>query len=127
MIYIMYTQKDLIMMYNTCLRNVGLFTSLSFGLLTISRFYRKNDDDVYNLFYIFFSIIFISLSVVIAKFLLKDIKLFIKNDLEKEDKKIMEKWLIVPKVVYYTNSIICIFTIYTFIRQILANKNSWSH
>ena len=35
-----YNEKDLVMMYHTALRNVGLYTSLSFALLGISRFYR---------------------------------------------------------------------------------------
>ena len=36
-----YNEKDLVMMYHTALRNIGLYTSLSFALLGISRFYRK--------------------------------------------------------------------------------------
>ena len=37
-----YNEKELIMMFHTALRNVGLYTSISFALLGISRFYRTN-------------------------------------------------------------------------------------
>ena len=34
-----YTEKDLIMMFHTSLRNMGLYTSLSLALLGYSRYY----------------------------------------------------------------------------------------
>ena len=35
------SEKDLLMYYQTSLRNVGLFTSVSLALLSVSRQYRK--------------------------------------------------------------------------------------
>ena len=47
--------KNLIMFYQTTLRNVGLFTSISFGALGYSRFHRGKSQ-LYNLMLILLSI-----------------------------------------------------------------------
>ena len=48
----METEKDLLMFYQTSLRNVGLFTSISLALLGYSRFYRgKNKYTMWPLSY----------------------------------------------------------------------------
>ena len=36
----MQSEKDILMFYQTSLRNVGLYMSISFALLASSRFYR---------------------------------------------------------------------------------------
>ena len=48
------TEKDLLMFYQTSLRNVGLFTSVSLALLAVSRYYRGKTI-LFNSAYIVFS------------------------------------------------------------------------
>ena len=122
----LYTQKDMLMMFNTQLRNVGLFTSLSFGLLTISRFYRNKDDDIYNMIYILFSGVFLYISITIAKYLLEDMKAIISN-IQENRKTMLRKYIIIPKIVFYTNIVMLVFTVYTLYRQFMANKDSFTH
>ena len=122
----LYSQKDMLMMFNTELRNVGLFTSLSFGLLTISRFYRQADDDIYNLIYILFSGVFLFLSIMIARYLIDDMNIILIN-IEDKRKAMVKKWLLLPKIVYYSNILMLLFTYYTLFRQFMANKDSFSH
>ena len=59
-----YTEKDLIMMYHTTLRNMGLYTSLSMALLGYSRYYRGRGSMVYNVCFIIFSLIASSIYVI---------------------------------------------------------------
>ena len=122
----LYSQKDMLMMFNTELRNVGLFTSLSFGLLTISRFYRNADDDIYNMIYILFSGVFLFISVLIAKYLIEDMNTILIS-IEDKRKKMVKKWLLLPKIVYYSNILMLLFTYYTLFRQFMANKDSFTH
>ena len=39
----METERDLLMFYHTSIRNIALFTSVSFAALGYSRFYRGKD------------------------------------------------------------------------------------
>lgn len=112
-----YNEKDLVMMYHTALRNIGLYTSLSFALLGISRFYRKKNLFIYNVGFILLSICFLSIAIYIADNLVKDItSLLIKID--DSEISLLPKWLVIPKTIYYMDIIILLFTIYTLYRQI---------
>ena len=50
----MKTEKDLFMYFQTALRNVGLYTSISFASLGYSRYYRDKNS-IYNLYLILVS------------------------------------------------------------------------
>lgn len=113
-----YNEKDLVMMYHTALRNVGLYTSLSFALLGISRFYRtKKNIFSYNIGFISLSVIFISIAIYLSHNLITDITLLL-NNIEENENSILHKWLLVPNVIFYMDIIILLFTLYTLYRQI---------
>jgi len=109
------SELQIIMMYHTQLRNVGLFSSLGYALLAIARFYRgKGADEFANILYAksfgVFSSIFISLSIVIAIYLTNDQKKIIaENDI---DSNIISKWHTIPYTVVVFNSIILCFILY---------------
>lgn len=67
----METQKDLHMWFQSSLRNVGLFTSVSFGALAYARVHR-NKRPIYNLFLILASIIFMVVSLMINWYLIQN-------------------------------------------------------
>lgn len=67
----METQKDLHMWFQSSLRNVGLFTSVSFGALAYARVHR-NKRPIYNLFLILASIIFMMVSLMINWYLIQN-------------------------------------------------------
>ena len=57
----METEKDILMYFHTTLRNMGLYTSLSFGALGYSRFYRGKSP-TYNIYLIIVSLVFTFIS-----------------------------------------------------------------
>jgi len=110
----MKTEKDALMFYQTSFRNVGLFTTISLALLGYSRFYRDKNT-IYNISFIIISLVFILCSCYICYYLVKDLENIHKN----LDKSLyLKKWLIIPKIILVTNSIIGIFGIYTLIREL---------
>ena len=111
-----YSEKDLIMMYNTELRNVGLFMNIGFGLLAISRFYRGKENELYNKAFIIFSCIFLIMSLVLNYNLKSDIKNLL-GYIDENKESILRKWLIVPEAIFYIIILIILFTMFTFVRQ----------
>ena len=65
------------MYYQTTLRNIGLYTSLSFAALAYSRIYRKKHNNVYNISLILVSLLFLIIAIMlnynIHNFIIKDI------------------------------------------------------
>ena len=64
---------ELLTYYQTSLRNIGLFTSLSFGSLIYSRFYRGKIWLI-NVLLIVISIIFIITTLFLINFLRNDLR-----------------------------------------------------
>lgn len=112
-----YNEKDLIMMYHTALRNIGLYTSLSFALLSISRYYRNKKLLIYNLGFVSISLIFISVAIYISHNLINDLT-YLLNSIDNGDKSLLHKWLLIPNIILYMDIIILLFTLYTFYRQL---------
>ena len=114
----METKKDLMMYYQTSLRNVGLYTSLSFGALGYSRFYRQKDA-IYNVFMIIFSIVFTIISLTISINLLSDINKFQKKLKSTE----IKKWLYLPKTIMVFNVGSLLLAFFTFYKEISTEEN----
>lgn len=74
----METQKDLHMWFQSSLRNVGLFTSVSFGALAYARVHR-NKRPMYNLFLILASITFMMVSLMINWYLIQNYEIYQKK------------------------------------------------
>ena len=109
----METEKDLLMYYHTSIRNIGLYTSLSFGALGYSRFYRGKDK-LYNIALIIFSLVTLTISLFIAHYLVNDIE---KYQLEIKSENV-DKWNMLPKTIFYFNIGILLLGVYTLLRQI---------
>ena len=114
-----YTEKDLIMMYHTSLRNVGLYTSLSLALLGYSRYYRGKGSMVYNVAFIVFSILFMVSAITIGTYLIQDIELLLPANGDNEKRPyIIHKWLGLPKIIVCLLIIITCFALWTLIDQL---------
>ena len=95
---------QLLTYYNTVLRNIGLFTSLSFGSLAYSRFYRGKIWLI-NILLIFISIIFVITTLFLIHFLRNDIHTLSSL----EQKQLLNKRMIIPNIIEYVNyGLICI-------------------
>lgn len=100
--------------YHTALRNMGLYTSVALAALVYSRFHRGKNFLV-NVIMIVISLIFTLLSVTIGIFLLQDIEMISNN--YREIIPIIEKWLLLPNVIIYTNSAVILSTLYVLFIQ----------
>lgn len=109
----MESEKDIIMMYHTSLRNVGLFTSISFAALGYSRFYRGKNP-IYNIFLILASLMFMFSSLTMNWFLIQDYS----DLLKKIDTKYADRWILVPYCVFSFNMGIFALGIYTLFREL---------
>ena len=69
--------------FHTTLRNVGLFTSLSYASLAYSRVYR-GIDSIYDIILILISIAFLIIAAVMNYSLYKDVQLKIQNNNKSE-------------------------------------------
>ena len=114
----METKKDLMMYYQTCLRNIGLYTSLSFAALGYSRFYRQKDA-MYNIYMIIVSIIFTVISLTVSVNLLYDIEKFQKklNSIE------IKKWINIPRIIIVFNIGSLLLAFITFYSEVSSENN----
>jgi len=112
-----YTEKDLIMMYHTALRNMGLYTSLSLALLGYSRYYRGKGSMIYNVAFIVFSILFMVAAMVIGYYLIKDLEM-LQPTVRENGGYILRKWLEVPKVIVGLLGVITCFGLWTLVDQL---------
>ena len=110
----MKTKRDIIMFYQTSLRNVGSFISVSLALLGISHFYRDKND-IYNVFFIIISLLFLLNSGIICLYLIQDIENFNKTE-KKNDH--FDKWIKIPRIIFGTIILIALFGLYSLKKQI---------
>ena len=109
----METERDLLMFYQNTLRNVGLFTSLSFTALGYSRFYRGKDK-LYNIALIIFSLVTLAIAIMITFFLIND---FERYQIVLQSKE-ADKWLLLPKSIFYFSIGILFLGLYTLYREV---------
>jgi len=109
----MKTEKDLFMYFQTSLRNVGLYTSISFASLGYSRYYRDKSN-IYNLYLIIVSLVFLAVSLFVSHHLVEDIQHFqmVVKSVQ------LNKWLVLPKSILYFNIGVFLLGLYTLYRQI---------
>ena len=111
------TVRDAMMLYQTTLRNVGLYTSVSLALLGYSRFYRGKGNSVYNISFIIISMFFLMFALVIVRNLLADHKIILDN-FSDDEKEHLLKWYQIPEALQYVLGIILLFSAYTLVRQV---------
>ena len=114
----METQKDLHMWFHTSLRNVGLFTSVSFGALAYARVHR-NKRPIYNLFLILASIIFMMVSLMINWYLMQNYEDYQKKIQSASSSSNSEDAILafVPRIVFVFNVGILGLGVSTFLRE----------
>ena len=102
------------MYYQTTLRNTGLFTTVSFAALGYSRFYRGKDK-LFNVALILASIVFMVLTVYLAKYMVEDITVW-QKELKSDH---IEKYLLLPRAVYVVNVGLLTLALYTLFREVV--------
>jgi hypothetical protein len=100
------------MFYQTTLRNVALFTSISFAAFGYSRvFVGKSKIHRYGLLSV--GLVFNIIAFIINLYLLMDMTGFIKKKKKEIDDKLLSKWLIIPKIILVLQILLFIFGILT--------------
>jgi len=106
----------LLSLFHTQLRNVCNFTALSFSLLAISRFYREKLNNIYNISFVLFSLIFLFCSVYIIRTSKHTIQTLKDND-DNEDNELINNWIIIYDVFLVVNSAFILYTLNTAFNQ----------
>lgn len=113
------TQNDLhkfSMYFHSTLRNVGLYTTLSYGSLAYSRVYRGNAP-IYDSMLIAVSIAFIFIAFIINYFLYQDIITFIKKqDLGDE----LNGYLRISQAIFGIHGILFMLGLFTLLRSLIV-------
>jgi len=89
---------ELLTYYQTALRNVGLFTSLSFGALIYSRFYRGKIWLI-NVLLIIISIIFMITTLFLIHFLNNELQMYSNSD----QIEMLNERMMIPNIIKYVN------------------------
>lgn len=110
--------KDLLMYYNTTIRNVALTTAVSFAALGYSRFYRGKSR-IYSVGLVLVSLLLLSCSAIINYLLFNDIEKYKNLPKYKE----INNWRNVNILFMFIHLITILFAFYTFYR--LATKNEF--
>ena len=110
------TFKDTLMFFQTALRNVGLYTSISLALLGYSRFYRGKGNALYNVSFIIISMIMLFLAISILQNLKENILIF-KDKLDENEQQVVDNWLLISEYLTFTLFTISAFSLYTLYRQ----------
>ena len=110
------TYKDLMMYYQTSIRNVALTTAVSFAALGYSRFYRGKSK-LYVGGMVMVSLLLLSCSFLLNLFLYDDIQKYINNP----KYKTIEKWSNINKLFFIVHGFTIFFAIYTFYRVFIGN------
>lgn len=111
------TFKDTLMFYQTSLRNVGLYTSISLALLGVSRFYRGKGDSIYNIAFILVSMATLMLAFSILRNLNSQISMIRDGLKDDNQQKIVDDWLMISTSLQFVLVIISLFSVYTLYRQ----------
>ena len=112
----MKTEKDLLMFYQSALRNVGLFTSVSLSMLGYSRFYRGKNK-MYNIAFIVISLSMLAVATYMSRLMIMDI-----DEMRTNDMMLLKKWLPIPYFVIGINSVVTLFGVYTLYRELATKK-----
>lgn len=112
------THKNIIMFYQTTLRNVGLYTSISFGALGYSRYYRGKSQS-YNIGLIIVGLMFNLIAFIINYYLLDDMKSLLHAYKKNHDgSESLNKWMLIPQVVFTLQLSLFLFGTYTLYKNI---------
>ena len=109
----MKTEKELLMMFHTTLRNIGLYTSISLAALAYSRAYRGKGF-YRNIGGILLSLSFIIIAITFNRYLALDVE----NYLMKIESNVIPKWNQLLPIIGLFQTAILLFNVYTLYLQI---------
>lgn len=100
--------------FHTTLRNIGLYTSLSYGSLAYSRFHRGTTP-IFDIMLITISIAFLSIAFILNYFLYQDMNSFIMKQKQGDE---VSKWVPISKAIFGIHVILFILGVFTLMRSL---------
>ena len=112
------TNKDILMFYQTTLRNIALTTAVSFAALGYSRFYRDK-----SLFYSS-GLVLVSLLLIVCSIIINYNLFNIINKHSKKNKKLSSanNFLIINKIFVIIHILLIVCAAYTFFRLLTGTE-----
>ena len=92
--------------FQTTVRNVGIYTSISFASLGYFRAHR-NKDKIINIMMILIGIMFTILALLFTTYLLDDINTITEG----VERDYINKWIIIPQIMYVLNIILLVVSV----------------
>jgi NO-binding membrane sensor protein with MHYT domain len=89
---------------------------VSLGLLTYSRFYRKQKNEIYNIAFITLSLLILLIASFICFFLIQDLRRY--NVGIEDNTTHIVKWLMIPKLILGVNICIGAFGAVTLFKEV---------
>ena len=108
-------EKELLMYFQTSIRNVALTTAVSFAALGFSRFYRDKSK-LYSAGMTFVSFLIILCSTLLNLFLFNSIQEYLNTNKE------INRLSTINKLFILVHSVLIFFALYTFIRLMYNKK-----
>lgn len=108
--------RDLVMFYQTTVRNVALTTAVSFAALGYSRFYRGKSK-LYSSGLVLVSLLLLSCSFLLNYHLFNSIQPY----LNKEKYTSINQWKLINKLFMVIHAMLFFFALYTFYRLYTNN------
>lgn len=105
------TFKDLIMYYQTSIRNVALTTAVSFAALGYSRFYRGKNK-MYTVGLALISVLLLTCSTLLNSLLYNSLQPYLKNPKYKD----IEQWIVINKIFFVIHFSLLFFGFFTVYR-----------
>lgn len=102
------------MYFHTTIRNIGLYTSLSYATLAYSRVYRNNNP-FYDIMLILISLIFLAIAFIINYFLYNDIQSFILKNKQGDE---AVKLLRISQAIFGIHIILVLLGVITLFRSL---------
>jgi len=102
------------MYFHTTLRNIGLYTTLSYGSLAYSRVYRGTTP-IYDIMLIVVSVSFLSIAFLLNYFLYQDMKAFVMSHKEGEE---LDRWIPISQAIFGIHTVLFLLGGLTFFRSV---------
>lgn len=113
------TLTDLMIFYQSTIRNIAIYISISFGALVYSRYYRDKNN-IFSIILVLISIISLIISLIINIFLNIIINRYKNNP--KYSK--INKWIYINIIIYIIQIILIILASYTLYKLIIKYYNT---
>jgi len=108
------THYEMIMYYHTCIRNIGLYLSLTFAVVGYAQSYRGRRP-IYHMLLLILALIPLFISTTMNYFLIQDLNSYMKNN----HTNILKTWKYINYVLFITQIVLAFLSIIIIYRNFI--------